>query len=208
MTIRRTSAARVLTAAVHELAQPCASAMLVADTARILATRHGAPDLASCLESVVSELGRLQARLRLFGRLAVAETSHAQPTDIAEVAAAVLPGVAALPRALACVHHEIAAVALVETARAISAAAERTEIRHSRNAKAVEVHLRGARSREQVLENLRLLMSLTRISLTIRKRNGEVRAIISLPAPHAGSEIQKPRAWVVSRRCEQRRKTA
>lgn len=173
---------RVLAAAVHELAQPCASAVLATDAALAVATRRDLPEVVGRLTATADALATLQARLRLIGLVAAAGgASRRGPTDVAAVVAAVLPGAAPGPPVLADVDPEVARLALGEIARAIDAAAERTEIRQAGPTGHIEVILRGTNAQARAPDLWAELLWLVGIDATFRSADVGVTGTLTLP---------------------------
>lgn len=180
--MREPTAARILAAVVHELAQPCASAMLAADTCYALAERHGLADAIPGLEAATDEIARLQTRLRLLGLIAAGATPCSLPTDVAAIVAEAVPGAVKGEPAWANVHPDIVRLLLAEMATVCGARHERVQIRSGDAVGTIEMLLSGLRAKVSTLEFWRDLLWVAGIGLAWRERDGGLSVTVSLPS--------------------------
>jgi len=192
---RRADAARVLAAAVHELSQPCASAMLAVDTGLELTARQHLAEAALRLEAAAGDLAFLLHRLRVLGRIASYEPTSTETADVAALVMAAIPGATITSPHEARIHPDIARTAVEETAAAIDAMPAATRVQRVDHSNMVEVCLVGNGDRTARLVYWCRLLALAGIAISLRRKAGRTLASVRMPAagPRDGDGSPTPR---------------
>jgi hypothetical protein len=178
----------LLDAALHELAQPAASAGLALDTALAMLEGGDTESAMHKLRAASGHLRRQQDQMAALG--AASDCRGRQPAvDLSPLLSETVPGLADLPPVVVAANEAVLAEALQRIGRWWRARSGGQAAQLSRDGGAVVLTLTGDASMAPS-PGLRLwLAALRRCGVTVAVRSGETTTRITLRLPHAGRHV-------------------